>query len=165
MNDTKISITLWGNYYQKEKWIEWYEDMKNISSKLHYSFSHISIQSPSFSDKKILTIARKEKAILSNLKKGEEPSSMSLYSLPKNFEIAMFDYDLLCARRESYISIVLKESDYNSEIEDFVLSIIKEYINYDIGEVYSTNISELPMLYAETRNSDNLETYKLIKNI
>lgn len=163
--EKNISITLWGNGIEKRKWIEWYKDVKELFSNLGYVHTHIGIQSQSYNNGKVMTVLRKEKEILSKLDKGEEPENLSLYSLASNYKIAMFDYDALCARDKEYLSFVLKEEDYNICNENLILSIIKKYVDYEYGEIYSVSRAELPLLYAETRDKRNLDTYECIKKL
>ena len=160
-----ISITLWGNGIEKQKWIEWYKDVKELFSNLGYVHTHIGIQSQSYKNGKVMTVIRKEKEILTKLDQGEEPVNLSLYSLASDYKIAMFDYDVLCARDKEYLSFVLKEEDYNTYNENLILSILKKYVDYEYGEVYSVSRAELPLLYAETRDKRNLDTYECIKKI
>lgn len=160
-----ISITLWGNCHEKQKWLEWYNEAKELFNMFGYAHTHIGIQSKSFQSKKILTVIRKEKEILEKIRSGEVPKSLSCYSLPKEFKVAMFDYDIFCIRREEYISFVLKEEDYNLNKENLILSFLKKYVDFEYGEIYSVSRDEVPMLYAETRDARNLDTYKFLKEI
>ena len=91
--------------------------------------------------------------------------SFSSYSLPKGYKVESFDYDFLCERNNSYISVVIKEIDYNSCNEQLIISLLRKYICFEYGEVYSTSESERPLLYAETKDKNNLKTYKLIREI
>ena len=163
MDDRKISITIWGK--EKGDWIEWYNDIKNLMNKLGYEHTHIGILSKNYSSGKILTVARKEREILTKINEGEIPMSLSCYSLPKGFKVASFDYNFLCERNGSYISVILKETDYNISNEQLIISLMNKYICLEYGEIYSTIASEMPLLYAETKDKNNLNTYNLIKNI
>lgn len=165
MEEKVISITLWGNGIQKEKWLKWYQDVENLMKRLGYKPTHIGIHSKSFCSGKILTVARKEKEILSTIATGENPSSFSCYSLPKDYRTASFDYNFLCVRREEYISVIVKEVDYNKLNIKKVISLLKEYINYEYGEIYVMSKEEMPLIYASTRNSDNIKSFGLIEKI
>mgnify|MGYP006874739710 CR=1 FL=1 len=46
-----------------------------------------------------------------------------------------------------------------------ILSILKKYVDYEYGEIYSVSRAEVPLLYAETRDKRNLDTYECIKKI
>lgn len=163
MNDRRISITIWGT--EKGDWIEWYNDIKNLMNKLGYEHTHIGIMSEHYTSGKILTVARKEKEILTKIIEGEIPMSFSCYSLPKGYKVAGFDYNFLCERNDEYMSVILKETDYNLSNEQFIILLMNKYICLEFGEIYSTMMSEMPLLYAETKDKRNLDTYKQIKNI
>lgn len=165
MDEKVISITIWGNGIQQEKWLNWYQYVENLAKSLGYKLTHIGIQSKSFCSGKILTVARKKKDILASIADGEKPLRLSCYSLPKDYRIASFDYDFLCVRKEEYISIIVKEDDYSKLNSKSVISKLKEYINYDYGEIYIMSKKEMPLIYAATRNSDNIETFSLIEEI
>ncbi len=163
INNRRISITIWGT--EKGDWIEWYNDIKNLMHKLGYEHTHIGIMSEHYSFGKILTVARKEKEILTKINEGEIPKSFSCYSLPKGFKVAGFDYYFLCERNDEYMSVILKETDYNLSNEQFIISLMNKYICFEYGEIYSTMASEMPLLYAETKDQKNLDTYNRIKCI
>ena len=132
---------------------------------LGYEHTHIGILSQNYTSGKILTVTRKEKEILTKIKEGEKPMSFSCYLLPKGYKVASFGYDFLCERNNSYISVVIKEIDYNSCNEQLIISLLRKYIRFEYGGVYSTSESKMPLLYAETKDKNNLKTYKLIRKI
>lgn len=165
MEEKTISVTLWGNGAKKEKWLDWYYDVKNFMKDLGYRLTHIGIQSQSFCSGKILTVARKEKDILTKVADGEIPMSFSCYSLSQGYKTASFDYDILCVRKEEYISVIIKEVDYYKlNIQNTIL-MIEKYIDYEYGEIYRTSKAEMPLIYAATRDADNIKSYSLIKKI
>ena len=71
MDKRNISITIWGA--EKGNWVEWYNDIKNLMKKFGYENTHIGIVSEHYSTGKIMTVARKEKEIISNIVAGEVP--------------------------------------------------------------------------------------------
>lgn len=165
MDEKVISITLWGNGIQQEKWLNWYQDVENFVKDLGYKITHIGIQSKTFCRGKILTVARKKKDILTAIANGEKPSSFSCYVLPKDYKIASFDYDFLCVRTKEYISVIVKEEDYSKFDSKSVISKLKDYINYDCGEIYIMSKKEVPLIYAATRKLDNIESFSLVRKI
>ena len=165
MDKKVISITLWGNGIQKENWLNWYQDIENLMKSLGYKPTHIGIQSKTFCSGKILTVARKKKDILATIAAGENPSSFSCYSLPKDYRTASFDYDFLCVRKEGYISVIVKDVDYDKLNIKSVISRLKDYINYEYGEIYIMSKKEMPLIYAATRNLDNIKSFSLIEEI
>lgn len=165
MEEKVISITLWGNGIQKGKWLNWYQDIENLMKGLGYKPTHIGIQSKTFCTGKILTVARKKKDILAAIASGETPSSFSCYSLPKDYRTASFDYDFLCVRKEGYISVIVKDVDYDKLNIKSVISQLKDYINYEYGEIYIMSKKEMPLIYAATRNLADVKSFSLIEEI
>ena len=107
----------------------------------------------------------KEKGIFTAITRSEKPLSFSCYSLPKDYKTASFDYDFLGVRTKQYISVILKEVDYNKLNVKNIISQLKEYIQYEYGEIYRMSKEEMPLIYAATRNTDSLKSFCLIKEI
>ena len=51
--------------------------------------------------------------------------SFSCYSLPKEYKVASFDYNFLCERNDSYMSVIFKEADYNTANEKLIKHLVK----------------------------------------
>ncbi|MCR5609272.1 MAG: hypothetical protein K6G26_09440 [Lachnospiraceae bacterium] len=145
-------------------WVAWYMFVKQLFNSYNLEVSHLGIASESFKSGKIVTTKRKEKTLISKLNEGEVPRCIECYSLLEDFRIAMFDYKMLCIRTEKFIAIVFKE-EYLGIIDEKNILEMKEYINFSDGEVFSTDIKEVPLLYAYAKNANGLETYKFIKTI
>ena len=84
------------------------------------------------------------------------------FSISQNF---MKDYDFLCVRTKEYISVIVKEEDYSKFDSKSVISKLKDYINYDCGEIYIMSKKEVPLIYAATRKLDNIESFSLVRKI
>ncbi|MCR5608953.1 MAG: hypothetical protein K6G26_07815 [Lachnospiraceae bacterium] len=145
-------------------WIDWYMYVKQLFNSLKLNVSHLGVISESFKSGKIVTTKRKEKTLISKMNEGEIPESVECYSLSDDFRIAMFDYKLLCVRTEQYIALVFKD-EYIGIIDEKNILKMKEYINFSDGVVFSTDIKEVPLLYADVKNANDLETYEFIKTI
>lgn len=163
MDKRKISITIWGR--EKGNWLDWYKEITNLMNEMGYENTHIGIMSQYYSSGKIMTVARKEKEVIMKMSEGEIPKSFSCYSLPKGYKVASFDYDFLCERNDSYMSIIIKDKDYNIDNEQQIIALMNRYICFECGEIYSTIESEMPLLYSETKDKNNLKSYKLIKDL
>lgn len=59
----------------------------------------------------------------------------------------------------------MKEADYNKLNSKSVISKLKDYINYEYGEIYIMSKKEMPLIYAATRNLNNIESFGLIEEI
>lgn len=164
MDRSTISITLRGDTLKKGRWIEWYEYICSIISELGYDKTHIAIESDKYTTTKIVTISRKEKQILHMIQSGVEPAGISIYSLPKDYKIASFDYNILCVRARDYISVIFKQCDFGRiDVDDFILK-MKVYIEVENGEIYKMDRDEVPLLYAAQANSiDMYKTLEILK--
>ena len=148
MEASTVSITLWGDGLIKGNWLNWYHDIGIIFQELGYKRTHIGIDSKSYSNSQIVTIARKEKAILDILQSGETPESMSCYSLIKDYKVAMFDFDVMAVRQSEYMSIIFNRSDLVKIDVDNVIFNLTQYMELQCGEVYQMDRKEVPLMYA-----------------
>lgn len=155
METCTVSITLWGDGLVKGNWLDFYNDIGIIFRKMGYKRTHIAIDCKTFLNKKIVTTNRKEKEIINILKSGDIPKSISCYSLSKDYKIAMFDYDVMVVRQSEYISVVLNRSDLVKLDIDNTISILKQYIEFKIGEVYQMDREEMPLMYASRAKTIN----------
>lgn len=166
MDKSTISITLRGNALKKGKWIEWYEYICSIIHELGYNRTHLAIESETYTTKKIVTISRKEKQILQLLDNGLQPTSFSIYSLPKDYKIASFDYNVLVVREKNYISFIVNRYDFEKLDVDGFVSQMKRYIEFDNGEIYQMDRCEVPLIYAAQANSlDTYTTLEVLKQL
>lgn len=161
----RISYTIWGIEKDSSNWINWYFDVQQLFASFGYDLTHIGITSDTFKSNKILTVSRNEKKLLKAIQGGEIPHCIECYSLKPDYKIAMFDCKILCSRSDFYITTVINDFDLAEDKEHKILELEKKYFNIEKGEVYYTSDKEVPMIYADTKDSGNLETYKFIKNI
>lgn len=152
METNTISITLWGNGQIKGRWLEWYNDVGTIFKELGYKRTHIGMQSKSYVNRKIVTVARKEAQILQLLQAGEKPMSMSCYSLDKEYKQASFDYNIMAVRHSKYLSLILNKSDSKIIDVNSVVVNLKQYIEFECGEIYQMERNEMPLIYAARAN-------------
>ncbi|RKM58007.1 hypothetical protein D6853_00245 [Butyrivibrio sp. X503] len=165
MSLKNITIVLWGTPKRTDDWIEWYERIKELSAKMGHPITHLGITGIKNSSSKIVTVSRKERQMIESIKNGEVLDSLSCLSLPKDYKIAAFDYDVFFIRNEAYVAATIKDDYYNPTVESDVISMIKDYVDDYEGEIFSTSVKEVPFLYVATKEKNNLDTYELIKTI
>lgn len=89
---------------------------------------------------------------------GEKINSLAIYSLPDNFEIAAFDYDIYINRQNrvdpSHILLTFSEEIFKGINIDEVLNQLKNYINFKYGEIFNLSSLESPQIYASKANDD-----------
>ncbi|SFU79868.1 hypothetical protein [Butyrivibrio sp. INlla21] len=165
MSLQSITIVLWGTPKKTGDWIDWYERIKELSNKIGHPITHLGIKSESNTSSKIVTVSRKEKQLIETIKSGEKIDSLSCLSLPKDYQIASFDFDVFFVRNASYVAVTIKDEYYTSTIEADIISTISDYVENYEGEIFSTSIKEVPLIYVATKEKSNLSTYNLIKSI
>ncbi len=163
--DKRITYSFWGKEKTTQNWIDWYKDVKFLINCIGYELSHIGVEFESYDSKKIVTVKRKEKDILLRMNNGEIPNSLECFSLPNNFKMAIFDYNIYCVRNSRYIAYTLYENDMNEYNEKLIRQITEKYFVPDNGEAFFTSLKEVPLLYVATRNSDNIKSYDFIKSL
>ena len=159
-----ITISLWGRT-KSDMWEAWYDEAKSFGRAIGADITHIGVTGTGYASSKIMTVKRKEKEVIDRIRRGEEILGISLYSLPNDYKIAAFDYDLSFWITNAFIAVSMNEKYYDSDIEERFLSKMVKYIDLESGEVFSTSDDESPYIYSATRDIDNLNTYEFIKNI
>ena len=138
---------------------------QKIFGMLGLDVTHLGVISPRYQSSKALTVSRKEKEILRSFEDGVLPTSLSCYSLPKDYKIASFDYSLLIVRRESLITIIMKKEYYDDKKVDSLITILNKYIDLERGQIYEMDVSDLPLFYAGGANDISFyKTLRVIKN-
>ncbi len=164
MEISTISITLWGDGLVKGNWAAWYDDVGKIFQSLDYKRTHIGIQSDVYANRKIVSVLRKERQILELLNEDGEVSSLSCYSLPKEYKVAAFDYNVLVVRQSKYISLIFNKSDLKKIVIDEIISVFTKYIEFVNGEVYQMDRTEVPLIYAAKANPiSEFKTLKILR--
>lgn len=161
MDKSTISVTLRGDGLKKKKWIEWYGYICFLFDDLGYPRTHLAITSEKFNSGKIVTVNRSEKKILQMLEDGLLPVGLDLFSLPKDYKSASFDYDVCATRGKDFISVIFNSCDFNRmDVQSLVFN-MKQYIEFDNGEIYRMDRNEMPLIYAAQANS--LDAYKSLE--
>ena len=76
------------------------------------------------------------KKIISSIENGDKIKYISMFSLPDGYKSASFDYNVLLARDDGYITLIMNKSDFNKIQEETIISILRKYIDVKFGEVY-----------------------------
>lgn len=118
----------------------------------------MGIAGQQFTNRKVMTIARKDRQIAYALQQREKPTSLSYYSLPKDYKSASFDYNVLIVRSAShtnYISTIINLADYENDIAEDIIELMIPYIDFECGEIYEMDKEEVPLIYAAGANRIN----------
>lgn len=153
------SIVLYGdiNSLDSKKWLDFYNYISNFIQSINLVPNYIAVSSESIKSSKISPLKRVEKKLYTAIDNKEEISSLSIYSLPDNFETAAFDYNAYICRtnrlKYSHIIVTLpieiyKKIDYRGLIVE-----LKNFIDFKEGEIFNLSNLESPHLYASKANA------------
>ncbi|MGC4378614.1 hypothetical protein WD019_17080 [Fictibacillus sp. Mic-4] len=163
------SIVLYGDIDSSDSitWLEFYNYSLEFAESIGFTPNYLGISGESFKSGKISTIKRTQKRLLTSLEQNESISSISIYSLPENFEVAAFDYNVYICRtnRLQYPHIIITlQSEIFEKIDHKVLvDKLKQFIAFKSGQIFKLSNLESPQIYASKANS--LETFKTLEVI
>ena len=99
-----------------------------------------------------MNLKRYEKEIFNSIQSGDKIEYISVYSLPNKYDSASFDYNVFLARDDGYLTLIMNKSDFNNKKEEYLISILKKYIDSTSCEIYEMDRRECPLLYAAKDN-------------
>ena len=161
MDKETITISFNCEGFVDDKWNEWYDDSKTVIRLLGYEPTHI--ESSYSKSGKILTVKRSEKKIINYLQSAERVEYLSMTSLPDDYSIAAFDYNVWVGRAVDVLCVVMNKSDYNAGNKDQILKILSKYTASKSYEIFEMDRSECPVLYVSKANP--VSFYKTLKII
>lgn len=167
MEKETISITAYGQNTNNDfKWEEWYEDSKKIIESLGYEYNYIGIRTEKLNSGKAMKLDKNEKKVLNEIQSGEEIKHISMFSLPKDFKSASFDYDVMIVRNSQFITLTINKDDFNKIDEQQLLILLGKYIKNSRVEIYEMDRYESPLIYASKVNPISFfKSLKVIKEI
>jgi hypothetical protein len=173
MSDLTISILLYGELCESEykTWYDFYRYAKKFSKETPCEFNYLGIMGEDFQSGKVTTVKRTEKRLLNSIEKRNTIESISLYSLPLDFTVAAFDYDVYLGREEisigdkELICIILSLSKGLFEKLETSKTIeqLKEFLLFNTGEVIELSKDESAIEYSYRIN--DLSSYESLKII
>lgn len=166
-NEVVRSISLYGEVVDdKNEWLNWYKQAKSIINLLGYEANYFSIEGGGMKSGKVMRINRSEKKLLESVGNLNGIKWMSIYSLPKDYKSASFDYDVLLVRNIEYVTLIASKSDFKEINEDALIDLLKEHVNVKSGEIYEMERDECPLLYVSRVNSlSSFKTLKIMKTV
>lgn len=146
MDNLTTSITIYGSV-QEGKWDQLYLEAKDFAELLGYSLNYIGYTSSTHNSTKVRKIPKNDKNLLLKLN-DDTISDMDLLSLPEGFKTACFDYDLMIARNQKFITIVLNSSDFEKVDLKQTIAIFSKYSKVSEIQVYEMDRDETPFSFA-----------------
>jgi hypothetical protein len=163
------SITLYGEFDTRDSkmWLDYYFYCKDLIQSINFKPTHLGITGQSFKSGKIMNLDSSEKKLFKSLEKGEELVSLAVYSLPEDYSIAAFDYDIYMCRTKQlgdpYIIMTFRNDIFDEINVEDVIKELKKYINFNSGQIFQMSNLESPQIYASKANSPS--TFKSLKII
>ena len=163
------SIVLYGEIDSSDskKWLDFYNYIVDFTTSYNLTPNYMGASAVSIKSCKISPIKRIEKKLYTSIENNEEITSVSLYNLPDEFEIAAFDYNAYICRTNrltpphilvTFLNEVFDEVDHTKLTED-----MKDFINFEHGEIFKLSNLESPHIYASRAN--NPSTFKTLEVI
>lgn len=166
------SIVLYGDIDPNDstKWLDFYGGTIELIKSLNLTPNYLGVTGHSFKSGKIATINRVEKKLIKALNNGEEVVSLAIYSLPDDYRIAAFDYNVYISRTRQlgnpHLLATFSTDLFESLSQEKVISQLKQYIDFHSGQVFQLNNLESPQIYASKANSKSVfKSLKVIKEI
>ncbi|ARU60633.1 hypothetical protein CBW65_05695 [Tumebacillus avium] len=158
MNETyRTSIVLYGEIdLEGNAWLSWLEYCKDLAEKLGFPPNYLGVTGEAFKSGKILSLSRTQNRLKKSIVANEEFESVAVYSLPSDFNTAIFDYDLYFVRTRLYEPshlMVSMSSEVFEKIEvNELLSELKKHISFVSGEIFMLSKEQSSGLYAAKVN-------------
>lgn len=140
-------LALWGSRQTSLGWSEWFRFMENASRGLGSPLTHFGVKGDGLGTKNIRPVSalRKLQAVL----EASTVEWLSGYSLPEDYQTAVFDYCVHISLCSSYASLCVKErfaepllsdpGQWNRELSRFCFC--------DRASLFQADASESPLLY------------------
>jgi len=166
------TVVLYGTIKKdgSKEWLEFYRATKSMLTEFGLEANYLGVVGDSFTSGKVTTLKRTEKKLINSLKNNESLTSLSLYTLPSDFEIAAFDYQAYIGRKVEgnhgyIIATFIKDSIDSSHMENLVQE-LKKYIDFMSGEVFDMLNVESPQIYVSKVNDESsFKSLRIIKKL
>lgn len=169
MDKTVVSFSFKTN--NKFDLMKSYKESKIIFSEIGYEYNYFGAVTDIDSSCGIKTVKRSEKKLLRILSNNQDSLiGLSLYSLPKDFLQAAFDYEFVIDFSELdnilLFMITLNKYDYNDSCKSMIITCVNKFLLHYSLEIFEMDRKETPLLYAMGSNTpDFYESLKIIERI
>lgn len=151
---TKVyTLALWGNLQPNKGWVDWFRFMEDSSKLFGSPLTHFGIKGDGLGTKDIRSIDKFSK--VRNVIETSKVEWLSGYSLPKDFQTAVFDYNVHMNLCSSYVSISVKESyaaSLLSDSDDWMQKATR-FCLFRNGMLFQMDENESPLLYVSGSSS------------
>lgn len=149
------TLAVWGSTDSKAGWAEWFQFMKDSSKLLGSPLTHFGIKGHGLGTKDIRPVDTFQK-IQSRIE-SSTIDWLSGYSLPNDFQTAVFDYNVHMNRSSSYVSISAKEDFASALLADPDSWKVKamRFCSFEKGALFQMDESESPLLFVSGSSSQD----------
>lgn len=158
---TKVyTLAMWGPLRSMQSWIKWFRFMEEASSALGAPLTHFGIEGAGLGTTNIRPIGK-----FTKIEAAIESCSVDWlcgYSLPKDFQTAVFDYNIYMSLCSSYVSISTKESFANPLLSDLNewKRRVSTFCSTRKAMLFQMDESECPQMYVS--GASPLESFRSI---
>lgn len=140
-------LALWGNRQASLGWSEWFRFIENASEVLGSPLTHFGVKGDGLGTRNIRPFSafRKLQAVLET----STVEWLSGYSLPKDYQTAVFDYYVHISLCSSYASLCVKERFAEPLLTDpdKWKREVSRFCFCDRASLFRVDASESPLLY------------------
>lgn len=158
------SIVVWGKITSSQGWIEWFRFMEDSSKFLGSPLTHFGIKGDGLGTKNIRSIDKFPKVEAAI--KTTRVDWLSGYSLPKEFQTAVFDYNIHMNLSSSYVSFSAREAFAKpllSDPEEWRQR-VTQFCSFRTGMLFQMDESECPLLFISgSASKENFRSMNILK--
>lgn len=165
MTAKKLGIVVYGRCKNSSDfWEAWIDKAKELICMIGYPPTHAGISGTSLSEK-LRTLKRSEQKMRAVIDDGEPVSSLSIYSLPKNYHTALDSNCWLCISNQTwnrYSRFAYCEMNFEESSEELVKKIkstLLDFIEMEQCEIFTMDKSQVPFNYAFKGQGDDVGKY------
>ena len=153
------SIALFGDGSSEDTitWSKFYEYCIGLFQSLDLPLNYLGVIGGPFKSNKILRAKNAQNRLLKSFADGAEFKSLELYSLPDDYQIAVYDYDFYVCRtiHDDVSNILISTSDeyFNQVNCEKLVEELKQFIRFRSGMIFEMWNKESPQLYVAVRDS------------
>lgn len=164
MDDTMRVFVVRGSVEPRgELWASWLLYAEQLAQNVGFPATHVSVAGESFHSDKVLVLSRLRKKIL-HAAAGQAFEWLSLYSLPVDFQTAIFDYEILSSRSLEQASVAVPSNIGAALDGERLLQELTRFVKARSIEVFDMSRREVPALYLSgAQPPESFSTLRILK--
>ena len=158
-----VTLAVWGDFESARGWGEWFRFMEESARLFGSPLTHFAIQGEGLGKGTIRSIKSYQK-----IESSIDSSSVEWlagYSLPNDFETAVFDFHIHMNRSLDYVLMTVKE-DFASAMQsdnDVWYKIAKKFCKCRRGMLFQMDEDETPLFFVKGSSPmDSFDSLKIL---